>query len=338
MNYSIIKIDSLKLYSKPIFWLFLVGCSVFFQPLKGQQSIQFSQYIFNGLSLNPGYAGYKENLNLNTTYRTQWTGLAGAPTTFSASVDGVIKEKKVGLGFSVLQDQLGAQSTLSALASVAYRLQLNEASRLSLGISAGIDQYNLDNSKLRTLSSIQSGNAITNYVSNQIRPDLQFGLFYASRHYFWGLSVLDLLSTFSKQDPTYFIIQRNRHFYLHAGGIFYLSPTLSLKPSFLIKDDLKAPANLDVNTFLIFNRKLWVGGSIRTSLSVLNSSSIPKNLSSADAASIMIQYFPNSSLRIGYSFDYTTSHLQQVSSGSHEISIGYTIHSKSYPMLSPRLF
>src|ERR1700712_4666162 len=84
-----------------------IGCA---QTAYAQQEVQFSQYIFNGLALNPGYAGYKEYTNIHLMYRSQWTGLQGAPKTFSASIDGVTGDKKMGLGFQVINDNLGAQS------------------------------------------------------------------------------------------------------------------------------------------------------------------------------------------------------------------------------------
>ena len=313
------------------FSLILIHHSV----IKAQQAIQFSQYIFSGLSLNPGYAGYKENLNLNMTYRSQWTGLSGAPATLSVSVDGVSKNKSLGFGFSVLQDNLGPQSTLSALVSFAYRLKLSINSRLSFGVTSGIDQYKLDNSKLITIDPEQN---IGSLVTTKVRPDLQFGLFFASEHFFTGISATDLLAGFNNFDPTYLVIKREKYFYFHLGGIFPLNSSISLKPSFLIKEDFKAPANLDLNTFLIFNNKFWLGLSLRTAFNAFNSKFLQTNLNSSDAASIMVEYFPNRSLRIGYSFDYTTSPLQQVSSGSHEISLGYIFHTPNYPMLSPRLF
>lgn len=302
---------------------------------QAQQQIQFSQYIFNGLSLNPAYAGYKETLNFNTTYRAQWTGIEGAPTTITASVDGVLLNKSIGIGGAVLQDNLGPQSTLSALGSISYRLRLTENSRLSFGVSVGIDQYKLDASKLVTISPDLS---LSGLVASTIRPDLQFGLFYASDHYFAGISGLDLLANYSNYGPGYFVVRRNRSYYFNAGALYKISRSLSLKPSFLIKEDLISPGNIDISTFLIWKNRFWFGTSLRTEFNIPQSKIITTQVTSSDALSLILEYFPNPSLRIGYSYDYSTSHLQEVSSGSHEISIGYFFHKQRYSMLSPRLF
>src|ERR1700744_6631383 len=118
---------------------------------KAQQTIQFSQYMFNGLALNPAYAGYKEDLTLNLTDRIQGVGINDAPQTSSVAVDGLANQdnKKVGLGFIATLDQLGPESSVSAYANYAYRLQLDEldTKRLCFGIGAGVLQYSLDGSK-----------------------------------------------------------------------------------------------------------------------------------------------------------------------------------------------
>jgi len=318
---------------KQIYFLFLfvMACLKSY----AQQDIQFSQYIFNGLSLNPAYAGYKEATNFTLTYRNQWTGLTGAPVTTTASIDGTIRDNSIGIGFTVLDDNLGPQSTLSALGSLAYKLRINERSRLSFGVSAGVDNYKLDATQLNTITPDPSK---AGFLASQFRPDLQFGLFFASEHYFIGLSGLDLLANYSNYAPGFFVIRRNRHYYFHAGAIFPINESFSIKPSFLIKEDFLSPANLDINTFLIWHRKIWLGASVRSSFNAFNSGTLQTNLSTSDAFSVLVEYFPSPNLRIGYSYDYTTSHLQEVSSGSHEISIGYFFRKQRYSMLSPRLF
>src|SRR5471030_1983277 len=89
---------------------------------RAQQDAQFSQYIFNGLYINPAYAGYKEDLYVNSFFRSQWTGLDGAPTTLSVAMDGTINDGKVGLGLMIQHDQLGAQSNIAAYGNYAYRI------------------------------------------------------------------------------------------------------------------------------------------------------------------------------------------------------------------------
>src|SRR6187402_3418135 len=108
--------------------------------LYAQQDAQQSQYMFNGIYINPAYAGYKESLNVHSFYRTQWTGIEGAPRTMALAIDASANDGNVGLAFQVASDKLGAQSNLSAYASYAYRIRMNDdgSSRLALGVSVGV--------------------------------------------------------------------------------------------------------------------------------------------------------------------------------------------------------
>jgi len=116
-----------------------------------QQNIQFTQYAFNGLSLNPAYASYKEELTASMSYRTQWLGFDGAPKTGTLSLDGLtnFQTKKVGLGITLTNDRLGPESITSIYANYAYRLQLDaeDTKRLSFGLAVGLTQYAIDESK-----------------------------------------------------------------------------------------------------------------------------------------------------------------------------------------------
>jgi type IX secretion system PorP/SprF family membrane protein len=301
--------------------------------LKAQQDVQFTQYIFDGLALNPGYAGYKEVTNAHLLYRDQWTGLDGSPKTITATVDGVTENKQVGLGFQVIDDKLGAESNLSAFASYAYRVQVGQDARLSFGLAAGLIQYNVDGTKLSLLNPDAN---FSNIKANVINPDLNFGLFYASNHYFWGLSVTNLLSNLQYNSSTYLYLYRVRHYYAQAGAIFDLGENISIKPSILLKEDFKGPTNVDINLFLLLGRQFWIGGSYRTGVKMFSGSNLESNLSGTDAVSGIVEFDIDQHLRLGYSYDFTTSHLSSVSGGTHEVSLSYRFSKKSSLMLTPR--
>ncbi|RYD95847.1 MAG: type IX secretion system membrane protein PorP/SprF, partial [Sphingobacteriales bacterium] len=122
---------------KKVFILFTL--IVLTQMVRGQQDAQYSQYMFNGVYINPAYAGYKEQLNLHSFYRNQWTGIKGAPKSASLAVDAIANDGNVGLAFQLASDKLGAQSTIAAYGSYAYRLRVgsDESSRLALGLGIG---------------------------------------------------------------------------------------------------------------------------------------------------------------------------------------------------------
>ncbi len=301
--------------------------------VKSQQDVQFSQYVFNGMILNPGYTGYREQTNLNLVYRNQWTGLEGAPKTLTASLDGVTASKNVGLGAYFVNDVLGAESNLSAFANFSYRLRLDESSRLSFGLAAGLIQYTVDGTK----NNFSIPDPLYSAKQSVLNPDLNFGVFYASYRYFWGLSVSDLLSNGEKNNSQTLYLYRVRHYYAQAGALFDLSENLSLKPSILVKEDFAGPTKVDFHLFFLLGRQLWLGGSYRTGFGLFKKTNLQSNLSPNDALSGLIEFNLDPHWRIGYSFDYATSQLQAVSNGTHEISIGYTFFRKNSPMLTPRV-
>jgi type IX secretion system PorP/SprF family membrane protein len=301
--------------------------------VKGQQDVQFSQYVFNGIILNPGYTGYREATNFNILYRDQWTGLEGSPKTLTASIDGVSRSRNIGLGLYVVNDKLGVERNLSAFANFAYRVRINEESRLSFGLAAGLAQYTVDG----TLYNFSAPDPNSLIKQSVINPDLNFGIFYASYNYFWGLSVTDLFSNAQKNLSSSLYLYRVRHYYGQFGAIYDLNDNLSIKPSILVKEDFRGPTNADFNLFFLLGRKLWLGGSYRTGLILFNQKNLQSDLSTKDAISGLMEFNLNEHWRLGYSFDYATSHLQQVSNGSHEISLGYTFYKRNSPMLTPRV-
>ncbi|MND37081.1 hypothetical protein D3C80_277530 [compost metagenome] len=312
-----------------------------------QQNVQFSQYIFNELAVNPAYAGYKEEWTAHLLYRSQWVSITGAPKTATFSFDGLTDSyrKNTGLGLQITNDKLGAQSNLSAYTNYSYRLKLDalDTRRLCLGLGVGVSQYALNGDELSYVqendSRIQAGTV------NTITPDLRFGVYYYSPTFFAGASVMDLFADYIStklQDgtKTYLNIKKTRHYYFSAGGLITLSSTIILKPSFLIKEDFKGPTNLDLNTFFAFNEKVWIGASWRTGIKLWSKDNLISNLQMADAYSVMAQFYVNDRFRIGYAYDRTLSELSNYENGSHEVSVSLSLpsHKLGERILSPRYF
>src|SRR5690606_21974277 len=161
-----------------------------------QQNIQFTQYIFNSMSVNPGYTGYKEEWFGQLGLRSQWVGLDGAPQTGLLSIDGIVDpiRKRHGVGMQITADKLGPQSATSAYANYAFRLRLNEedTQRLSFGVGAGVTQYSLNGA---LLDPNDGGDQVVpaGKISNWI-PDVRFGVYYYNPKWYAGVSVMDLLS------------------------------------------------------------------------------------------------------------------------------------------------
>ena len=184
---------------KPLLCISLFIGSTLLIPIKratAQQNIQFTQYIFNSLSVNPAYAGYKEEWFLQMGLRNQWVGLEGAPKTGQLSIDGILNSsnKSTGVGLQITADKLGPQAATSIYANYAYRLRLDESDtkRLSFGIGAGVTQYSLDGTMLNPTNPGDPGLPIGK--ETELVPDLRFGIHYSTPTFYMGVSVMDLLS------------------------------------------------------------------------------------------------------------------------------------------------
>jgi type IX secretion system PorP/SprF family membrane protein len=317
--------------------------------LKAQQNIQFTQYIFNSLSVNPAYAGYKEDWYLQLAARSQWVGLEGAPQTFSLSIDGLTNptQKRHGVGLQLTADKLGPQSTNSIYGNYAFRMRLDEADlkRLSIGIAAGVTQYSLNGA---LLDPINAGDPTLplGKISNFL-PDIRIGVYYNSPSFYIGASVMDVLSgnvnndIFRWDNTTTDNIRRQPHIYLITGGLIDIDAGTKIRPSLLWKEDLRGPSSLDLNAMVIFGEKLWIGGGWRTGVTVWTKNYeryTGNTLSKQNSFSGILQVYANKNFRIGYSYDYIVSKLSSVQNGSHELSIGFTIGSSRSRVLSPRYF
>ncbi|TCC87867.1 PorP/SprF family type IX secretion system membrane protein [Pedobacter hiemivivus] len=305
-----------------------------------QQDAQFSQYMFNGIYINPAYAGYKEQLNLHSFYRNQWTGVRGAPKTFSFAVDAIANDGNVGLALQVASDVVGAQNTLSAYANYAYRLRIgqSESSRLAFGVAAGIIQHGIDGAKLNPYDGNDPGIPVG--TESVLTPDARAGVYYSDDRFYAGFSVDNLIAQYASSDDfrEKGIRRPKMHYYLTAGMLFPLSEDILLKPSFLLKDDRGGPTSLDINSFVLLGNRIWIGASYRTGVSLYSKDYLQANLPKENALVGLVELFATDRLRIGYAYDHNLNKAGNFNNGSHEISIGFFFKRKSSRMLSPRYF
>jgi len=308
--------------------------------LQAQQSIQFSQYMFNGLAVNPAYAGYKDDWTLNLSSRIQWVGINDAPKTGTVAADGIIDKNKrnMGLGLIATFDKLGPESTSSVYLNYAYRLRLDEGDtrRLCFGLGFGAIQYRLDGTKFNATDG--ADNNIPAGVQSNITPDFRFGIYYYSSSVYVGVSVFNMLSGLGNTIDHLQQYKLARTLYLTGGCMISLNESLDLKPSLMVKEDFKGPTNLDVTNFMVFAKKVWLGASYRTGVSLWHKTNLQNNLDKSDAVAGIAQFYINTHFRVGYSYDFTTSRLAGSQNGSHELSLSISFPDKSERVVSPRYF
>lgn len=296
-----------------------------------QQDSQYTQYIFNGIHINPAYTGYKGDIYVQSFYRSQWAGIKGAPKTFSVAADGAFYDDKVGLGLIVSNDQLGAQTYLTAYANYAYHIKTGYGGtgQLSFGIAAGMVQMGLDGTKLEGYKPGDELIPVGSQTSTV--PDARFGVHYANESFFVGLSMTNMLARYlakrNTEDSRIPVPQP--HLYLSAGALFPFSEDVKFKPVILFKDDTKGPSAMDITTFLLLKDRLWIGAFARTSFDLYKKDYQQKGLAKEHAMGAILEVFATENIRIGYSYDYSLNKLRNYNYGSHELSAGFYINRRT---------
>lgn len=301
-------------YITPILFLILVSFYGY-----GQQDPMFSQYMYNKLSINPGYAGSKGGLFGIALYRKQWVNIQGAPTSQTFAVHSPFMGQKMGLGLNIVNDKIGVSQRLNIFGSYSYKIFIEEKT-ISFGIQGGLTRFGNDWSQIRTSTpkdpSFVSGN------ESFLLPNIGAGVYYNDQKYFAGLSIPYLIThTFNKKAPQS-QAKLVRHFFLNGGGLFELNHMLKLRPTVLLKYVSGAPLQADLNLSVVIKERFWPGLSFRT----------------GDGISAMFQLNLKDHLWMGYAYDYPFTDLRKHTSGGHEIFISYTYFIKRPKVYSPRYF
>ena len=213
-------------------FLLLLTASTLF----AQQDPLFSQYMFNKLAVNPGYAGSRELLSTDLLYRNQWVNIDGAPKTISASLHSPLTNQSLALGGLICNDRIGPMSNTSAMATFAYRI-LFPKGKLSFGIQAGVKSNGIVWSDIKAQS--ETDPFLTNRVKKTVVPDANFGVYYYTKNFFAGLSSHQLLQnqTLLVQDEegNTQVTKLLTHFYGMAGFALPIGDNVIFRPSMLAK-------------------------------------------------------------------------------------------------------
>lgn len=319
---------------KKYFFLLLIAFST--APVLAQQVAQYSQYMFNGLYINPAYAGYRGSVNFHTYYRSQWTGMPDGPQTFALAADMRTASDNVGLGLNLMSDRVGLEKRIYAYANYAYRLRVgwDPEDRLSFGLGLGFIHSGFDNASARTLDP-ESVN-----IENSFLPDARFGVYYSNNTFFAGVGVDNLISRLVfNEDNGSTRIPPVTQYYVTGGGIVPLATDILFKPSVMIKNADNAASRgwtTDLNAAVIFAEQFTFGLSYRTALS--SGSRLADDLRRPNSIIALAEFVAASQFRIGYSFDYALNKINNQVGGTHEISLGYSLNKGTQRVRTPRYF
>ena len=158
----------------------------------GQQDAQFTQYMYNTISINPAYAGSRGVMSIFALHRTQWVGLDGAPTTNAASINTPISNSNLGLGLSFVNDKIGPTNENTISVDLSYTIPTSENFKLSFGMKATANLFNLNVNKL---NPVDQGNPQFQNLRNVFTPNIGAGIYYHSDKAYLGLSVPNFIQT-----------------------------------------------------------------------------------------------------------------------------------------------
>ncbi|WP_299277077.1 type IX secretion system membrane protein PorP/SprF [uncultured Psychroserpens sp.] len=284
-----------------------------------QQLPQFTQYMYNTISINPAYAGSREALSIVGLHRSQWVGLEGGPQTQTLSIHAPMRNERVGLGLSFINDELGYQNFSYLYGDFSYTIPTGENSKLAFGIKAGFTSYSLD----ADFQQSQSNDPVIFGFENRWKPNIGTGIYWHSNKWYVGLSAPRILNTDYTGDAEFQALERISY-YFTGGYVFDLSENTKFKPATLLKATNGAPLSFDLTANFLFYEKFWVGAGYRIN-------------ERAAAIGGIADFQISKQLRIGYAYEYPISDLRPYTSGTHEVLLMFEIF-KSKRIKSPRYF
>lgn len=313
-----------KLKTNLIATILVLGCSI--MSAIAQQDPQYTQFMFNKLPQNAGYTGAKEGLCIRTSYRDQWSAkkgnaMEGAPKTTTMSIHSPLKKESFALGFYFVNDRLGLEHKNQFDLTYSYRISLGKKIKLSIGINAGLLWYKMNATEAILINPID--NKYKENI-NCILPDVGAGLYLYHPNFYFGASVPNFIKGKLANKGEESNSKRTAHLVIMAGGLIPLGKHLKIRPQiqycYLASAVQKVPHTFDINVSLFVYDRVNIGAQYHTTVDNKNNE---KKLTNPGSVDFMLEVWPTKQLMIGYSYDYALSKLASVSSGSHEIIIGY---------------
>jgi type IX secretion system PorP/SprF family membrane protein len=291
--------------------------------VQAQQDPMYSMYMWNMMTIMPGYAGSADVLNVTAISRAQWTGIDGAPVTHSLSGHAPLNRRTLGLGLSTVHDRIGRTATSSLFADLAYRMRISRSTRLAFGLRTGFNHAQLMNTQVENTDPRDVTFAFNE--TGRLLPNFGAGMYIWSRKGYLGVSVPKLLRSYmgatNSEGTTTFYHREATHCFLTAGRVLPIGSVL-FKPAMMVRIAPGAPASVDISANFLFAEKIWIGSAYRHRESVTGIFSMQLN----------------DQLRAGYAYDMGTTLFTRRAGGSHEIMFSYDPVFNRERVRSPRYF
>lgn len=285
-------------------FLLLVAGAVY--TAHAQQRPVVSQYMYNGMVLNPAYAGSTNDFNASFMHRDQWVNIDGAPSFQFFSAHTPLFDNSIGVGLIATRDQIGAHLDHGFYATYAYKVRMSHG-YLAMGLQGG---FNNRVSNYNDLTLRDDNDYMLSGIVRKFSPNFGTGAYYYNSKMYVGISVPYLLKNNVYPGEILDSESRAPRYYYATGGIVLdLASNMKLLPSALIRYQANQPLGVDLNCNLIFDDVVYAGLSYR----------------SGDSFSFLTQLVLNENIRVGYAYDILTSGQRQFTNGTHEIMLNYRI-------------
>lgn len=288
--------------------------------INAQQDPQYTQYMYNTMSVNPAYAGSNGHSIINLLGRTQWIGVDGAPDTQTLSYDTPLGYSGVGLGINLTNDRIGPANEIFLDINGSYTIRTSDEGNLAFGLKLGGRHLNVDWSKGRVRN--RDDKKLEGNI-NKFLPTIGAGMYYYTNKWYIGAAIPNFINTDHYEDSNNGgdVAQERLHLFLIGGYVFDLSESIKFKPAVLAKVVNGAPLSIDVSANFLFNEKFTAGLAWRWD----------------DSISVLLGLQASKSLNIGFAYDLTTSNYSNYNSGTYELMLRYEMF-KEQTMKSPRFF
>jgi len=292
-----------------------------------QQDAQYTQYMYNTLSVNPAYAGSRGQLSFAGLYRSQWVGLDGAPETFTLNLHSPIRNSRLGYGISIVNDNIGdgvvQETYLDAV--VSYTIDVSLDAKLSFGLKAGGNMLSLDFNGLRNFDQEVVNQ---NNIDNRFTPNFGLGIYYHTDKFYAGVSAPNVLESEyfdnDNSDGVNFLSAERMNIYLITGYVFDIGADLQFKPALLTKAVGGAPLQVDLSANFLFANKFSFGAAYRWDAAV----------------SGLVGFQVTDQIMLGLAYDREVTELggTQFNEGSFEVFLRLELLKSFQRTISPRFF
>ncbi len=308
-----------------LFTIFLITSS-----LSAQQDMLFSRYMFDGITINPAYAGSHEAFSTTFLVRERWADIQGAPSTMMLSGHSPLGKSMAG-GFMIIRDKLGVSERLGFHISGVYRKNLTSPRKTT----------NQEIKGIKLAFGLQAGTINSRYLFDQLNPKDKFdailsegnlnasiftvgaGSYLYAQNWYVGISAPRIsLATFGLGADVA-VDDAVQNMLLNAGYVLKINHFLKIKPNFLVRFQKGMIARYDLNMNILLKNRIWLGASYR----------------SKDSVNLLAQLQLTPQLQLAYAYDaYTFSDLNNFTVGSHEFSVNYRLSFFKTKVVEPNLF